>query len=218
MADEKKPASSNIGWELAGFLLLLYFLSLIVEQAQYYIHLWGYGTITTVWGGFIGWMIRHVKPIFIGFGIVASIGAVWVTILSGRRFRKLVSEEAKIYGEGARVSTTLEGEKPAPSNPHWERVIEHINSTNSSDWRLSIIEADVILDDVLKSKGYHGDSLGERLKSVDKSDMLTLDAAWEAHKVRNQVAHQGADFNLSERDAKHVIALYESVFKEAKVI
>jgi hypothetical protein len=60
--------------------------------------------------------------------------------------------------------------------------------------------------------------VAEKLKSVDSSDMLTLDAAWEAHKVRNRIAHSGSDFELNEREAKRVIMLFESVFREFGMI
>jgi hypothetical protein len=44
--------------------------------------------------------------------------------------------------------------------------------------------------------------------------MKTLNQAWEAHKIRNAIAHQGADFLLSEREAKRVVSLYREVFQE----
>ena len=56
------------------------------------------------------------------------------------------------------------------------------------------------------------------LKSVDKNNFLTLDDAWEAHKVRNDIAHSGINFQLNERETKRVLALFEKVFKEFNVI
>jgi hypothetical protein len=60
---------------------------------------------------------------------------------------------------------------------------------------------------------YPGENLGERLKNVEPSDFLTLEDAWEAHKVRNQVAHQSG-FTLTRREARRVVELYERVFRE----
>jgi hypothetical protein len=71
-----------------------------------------------------------------------------------------------------------------------------------------------MLGDILNRMGYQGDSIGEQLKGVEESDFLTLNDAWEAHKVRNQIAHQGSDYPLSERDAKRIIGLYKKVFSE----
>lgn len=96
----------------------------------------------------------------------------------------------------------------------WETILQHINSQNSNDWKLAIIEADILLGELLIKMGYQGESIGERLKRVEKSDFTTLDSAWEAHKVRNAIAHQGSDFLMNEREAKRVINLYRSVFEE----
>lgn len=103
-------------------------------------------------------------------------------------------------------------------NKKWETVLDHINSNNEGDWKLAIIEADIILDEMLTKMGYHGDSIGEKLKGVEQSDFTSLNSAWEAHKVRNQIAHEGASFMLSERQARNVIALYLEVFEEFKYV
>ncbi len=76
------------------------------------------------------------------------------------------------------------------------------------------MEADIILEDLLTKMGYGGDSIGEKLKKVAKGDMKTLDEAWEAHKVRNQIAHEGSNFTLNHHEAKNVIGMYRKVFEE----
>ena len=95
---------------------------------------------------------------------------------------------------------------------------EHLDSENPNDWKLAIIEADIILDEILKEKGYIGVSLGERLKSISPSQLQSLDDAWQAHKVRNQVAHGGADFILTHKLAQDTIKQYRRVFHEFGVM
>ncbi len=109
-------------------------------------------------------------------------------------------------------------EPTAVSNPKWERVVKHIESTNENDWRLAVLESDIMLADLLETFGLPGETIGEKLKAVEKSDFLTIDSAWEAHKVRNQIAHEGADFMLSQREARRVIELYRAVFEEFHII
>lgn len=101
-----------------------------------------------------------------------------------------------------------------PKNQKWERVVIHASSENSSDWRLAILEADIILSDLLDHLNYIGDSIGDRLKKVNPGDMQTLNNAWEAHKIRNAIAHEGSNFTLSQRESQRVVGLYESVFRE----
>jgi hypothetical protein len=99
-------------------------------------------------------------------------------------------------------------------NKQWARVTDHINSENPSDWRLAILEADIMLDDLLTKIGCTGKTIGDKLQQVDKSDFNNIDKAWEAHKVRNMIAHEGQEFMLSKREAQRVIRLYEDSFRE----
>lgn len=94
------------------------------------------------------------------------------------------------------------------------QVREHIESENPNDWKHAIIEADIILDKALKQLGYAGISLGERLRSITPTMLATIDDAWEAHKVRNHIAHGGADFVLTHKIAKDTIIRYERVLGE----
>ena len=99
-------------------------------------------------------------------------------------------------------------------NPRWEKILKHVASNNSSDWRLAILECDIILDEMLTKMSYHGETLSDKLKAVEKSDFLTIDKAWEAHRVRNSIAHEGSNFQITEREVQRVVGLYEEVFKE----
>ncbi len=99
-------------------------------------------------------------------------------------------------------------------NQRWKTVLEHIGSSNQNDWKVSILEADIILDEMLDRMGYKGETLGEKLKKVEESDFLSINSAWEAHKIRNQIAHQGAEFLISHDEAKRIVGLYKQVFEE----
>jgi hypothetical protein len=93
-------------------------------------------------------------------------------------------------------------------------ILNHIQSENPNDWKLAIIEADIILDDILKQRGYVGNSLGERLRNISSQQLGSIQDAWEAHKVRNRIAHDGADFVLTKHLADETIARYRRVFSE----
>ncbi len=62
--------------------------------------------------------------------------------------------------------------------------------------------------------GYKGMTIGDKLKTIESSDFTNLDNAWEAHRTRNMIAHEGSDFQLNQNEAKRIIGLYEKVFKE----
>ncbi|MHB8651889.1 MAG: hypothetical protein ACYC8S_02020 [Minisyncoccota bacterium] len=98
----------------------------------------------------------------------------------------------------------------------WEIILDHANSDNVAEWKVGIIEADKLLEEVLEEHGYHGATLGERLK-IAEGRLRSLNSAWEAHKVRNQVAHEGG-FELTKRSTRDCIAKYGTVFEEMHVI
>ena len=74
------------------------------------------------------------------------------------------------------------------------------------------------MDEITKKAGGFGDTLGERLKSIDPDGFKSLQSAWDAHKVRNMIAHEGVEYQLTKREAKRVIDLYGQVFKEFQYI
>jgi hypothetical protein len=104
------------------------------------------------------------------------------------------------------------------TNERWHHVLGYLASTNSSDWKLAIMEADSMLEDLTERLELEGDTLGERLKSTDKDKFKSLNDAWEAHIVRNRIAHEGAKFELTQREANRVAVLYENVFREFGIL
>ena len=83
----------------------------------------------------------------------------------------------------------------SPKSDRFAELKAHLESNNPNDWKLAIIEADIILDKALKDKGYAGPTIGDMLKSVAPSSLQSLQDAWEAHLVRNKIAHDGASFH-----------------------
>ncbi len=101
------------------------------------------------------------------------------------------------------------------AHPRWAIIEGYMASETGALWRIGILEADTMLAEVLAGKGYKGADVGEKLSSAS---FKTVQLAWDAHKIRNKIAHQGSEFVLTEREAKRAYALYEAVFKELKAI
>lgn len=100
-------------------------------------------------------------------------------------------------------------------HPRFAIVKGYMSSQSEALWRIGIMEADNMLLEVLKEKGYQGETVGDLLK---EASFKTVQMAWDAHTIRNRIAHQGSDFQLTEREAKRAFNLYESVFRELKAI
>lgn len=103
-------------------------------------------------------------------------------------------------------------------NERWMDVQQHLATDNPNDWKLAIIEADVLLERMLEKAGFAGTTIADRLRSASARSFQTIDDAWQAHRVRNQIAHGGADFVLTQKIAKETLIMYERVFKEFDMI
>ena len=100
----------------------------------------------------------------------------------------------------------------------WNRVLEQAKGDSAQGWRLAILEADIMLNELLDVLGYRGETMADKMRHVDRVNFNTIDIAWEAHKVRNKIAHEGDAHTISAREARRVIALYERVFKEFRYL
>lgn len=58
--------------------------------------------------------------------------------------------------------------------------------SNKKEWYLAIIEADRLLDDVLKRRHYKGKTTGERLVSA-QHDFTNNESLWFGHKLYNRI-------------------------------
>jgi hypothetical protein len=103
-------------------------------------------------------------------------------------------------------------------NTRWDKVQELFASPNEADWRLAIIEADNVLEEMLMHFGYQGESVGERLKQATPQSFPMLQTAWQAHLVRNRIAHEGLNYHLSHEEAWRVYKSFENVFRSMRYI
>lgn len=160
---------------------------------------------------FLIWFLSHLWKISLIIIIITLLFILGVIYFSLKLSKIRAEQKALLY-------PVLEKSIEKEVNPKWQRILDAVESLNESDWRQAIIEGDIMLNEVLNNLALPGDTMSAKLKSVDKSDFLTLDKAWEAHKIRNQIAHDGASFALTQREARRVVELYRSIFEEFKII
>lgn len=172
------------------------------------------GFFSRIFGGLPSWDGVMV----LGYGMRAflfllGLFLLFVLVYSILEWRKIQQASDKHIESLIPVS-----EKQTQTNQRWEEVLRLIESNNETDWRMAILEADAMLEDMTISMNLPGETLGERLKSVGPGDWLTLQQAWEAHKVRNHIAHQGSKYTLTHKKALETIKMFEEVFHEFKII
>ena len=88
---------------------------------------------------------------------------------------------------------------------------------NRQSYNMSVVEGDKLLDKALIEMGLSGRTMGERLKKCGKEKFSQTNAVWNAHKLRNQIAHEPG-FKLEYHPAKHALAIYKQALRDLGAI
>lgn len=122
---------------------------------------------------------------------------------------------------GVKINLAKEILPPQPAtsglNSRWDEITKHINSTREAEWKFGVIEADKLVDELLKGAGFPGDTMGDRLLNIQSGQLTTLQGLWEAHKIRNRLVHD-TNYFLRYTEAKRAVGLYEKTIKELQAI
>jgi len=124
--------------------------------------------------------------IFIIIVVVAVLGLVATFVLARLRRKKLSSFDRK------RV----------------EKEWQHALSLTDPSKRL--LEAEKVLDSALECMGVHG-SFSDKLKASN-SRFGNIQSLWDAHKLRNRIAHEPG-FSIHEKDAERAVSAFERALK-----
>lgn len=160
-----------------------------------------YQQIMTMWG------------IYVAFSIFISIILIAVIVYSWWRMKELQrAEHAHLHH--LRHASHEHEEHVSPVKKQWAHIMQLANGEEEHGWRVAILEADIMLGNLLESLGYKGETMGDKMKVVNRSQFNTIDLAWEAHRMRNRIAHEGSGMTLGRREVQQTITQYHDVFKE----
>lgn len=99
----------------------------------------------------------------------------------------------------------------------WEEIISKIETGGENDFKLAVIEADTLLDLVFKRKGVPGETFKERMNYIRDKNMVNLDSVWEAHKARNELAHNN-NFVLTKKQTAEILMSYKEALRKLELI
>lgn len=128
--------------------------------------------------------------IFFAIGIIlARMLRRWLKASMARRKHELDREEMK---------------------KKFARVQKLIDSPDTENDRLAIIEADKMLDYVLTAMGMPGNGVAQKLQFATNKYYELKRVRW-AHGLRNRIVHQ--EVQLSHREAKAAVAEFQHALK-----
>lgn len=99
-------------------------------------------------------------------------------------------------------------------NNKWQEIDQLMALGRPSNYTRAVLEADKLLDHVLKGLRAPGLTMGDRLKSSkNRFSPEGLDAAWRGHKVRNEIVHESS-YEISDFVARDAINNFKKAVGE----
>lgn len=99
----------------------------------------------------------------------------------------------------------------------WRAVIERLGTEDQKDFKTAIIEADGLVDAALRAYEFPGESMGERMQAVTRERLPSINELWQAHKVRNAIAHD-PHYSVSPREGHDIMRIYKKILEELGVL
>ena len=150
---------------------------------------------------------------------IVKLILIVVSVLLGVLIAMVVVKMNRLMGRKINLLKEILPPQPATSglNVRWDEIEKHINSTREAEWKFAVIEADKLVDELLKGSGFQGDTMGDRLMNIQPGQLTTLQSLWEAHKIRNRFVHD-VNYFLRYTEAKIAVGLYEKTLRELQAL
>jgi hypothetical protein len=104
-----------------------------------------------------------------------------------------------------------------PEDKRWEMILARLKRGDEANLKLAVIEADNLLDEILKRMALPGRDMGERLQQFETHELASLDRVWQAHKLRNQIVHEPG-IHITQEQAEEAVANIEAALKELEYL
>lgn len=99
----------------------------------------------------------------------------------------------------------------------WKQIQKRLKSKKINQLKIAILEADRILNEVLKMAGYPGKNLEERLSEITPAQLSNIEEIQQVHKFRDRLVSE-LDLLISANEAEIAIGIYKKAFQELNLI
>ena len=99
----------------------------------------------------------------------------------------------------------------------WAKITKRLEGAQESEYKLAILEADEMLDDILKKMGFSGKTLGEKLEKVTPALIPSIEELKDARRTRDNILRD-PDLRLSREQSQKTLGSYERVFQDLEIL
>ena len=143
--------------------------------------------------------------------IISGLLLSWIVyfMIKSNFFGKKVEDYMDVHGIGNLTKRkSLKG---------WEQIKKRISTSVQQEWKIAVLEADTILNEILKMAGYLGISLDKKLDILTKENLSNLEEIKKAHLLSNQIMRDPS-MELKKEDAIIALKSFKRAFIELTLL
>lgn len=145
-----------------------------------------------------------IFKVFLGvYSLVLLVDIILLLILRG------VGSDLRVGLKGRDMPTISKSKM----QKRWDKIKSRLKDDNIAQYKVAIIEADVVAEEILDGIGYKGANMSEKLEQVGANHLDDhLESLLGAHKIRNKIVNE-PDYVIDQRMAIAVVGVYENFLK-----
>lgn len=145
-----------------------------------------------------------IKVIFIVISFILSAMIIWLLMVS-TWFRRAYQDDI----------TEFKNYRPFELKDNlkaWKKIVRRLASNKEVEHKLAVIEAYGFFDEILKSIGYTGKTLDERLKQLNEEVLANLNDVKWAIGIRANIV-KDRHYKLTPNEATKALVVFEEALK-----
>ncbi len=95
----------------------------------------------------------------------------------------------------------------------WLKIKARSVRGTEDEYKLAIIEADSLLDEILKKIGYEEEELSGKLNKIPAGVLPNIEEILQAHKIRNDIIYD-PNYKLSLEETEKILAIFEKALTD----
>jgi len=150
------------------------------------------------------------------FLVLKLLLGIYVIVLSADILMLLILRgfgDIRISLRGANIPLV----SPKKMRKKWSNIEAYLESNNSSQYKLAVLEADRVIDKIFKSMGLKGNDMIEMLDNLNPGQMEEAEELKTAHKIRNRIINDPS-FQIDRKKAKETIDIYAKFLTENELM
>ena len=112
---------------------------------------------------------------------------------------------------------TMEDTQKLATRKRWAEIVKKVQTQGATGYALALIEADVLLEHTLGRIGIVGKNIAERLKTLSTDEISNINGVWDAHALRNRIAHESG-FVPSSAEITQALSAYKQALEDLNAI